>query len=351
MRDVVVHRLVRMMLGQRRLLLLDVVPIGDAVAIGHHPRLELRDVTLVYFLTSVVWFMVHDVPLQQLSLLVLEAGGRKGASIVSHRNATALEGVRTRRLQADRPQLVLLLLILQLVLLMVETLQYNWTSVPMQNPELEILRHEVTFLVALSNDRRECALRLLLLRQWEGLVGAVMSAIFRLVVSELPRKVWRLVADVVERWLLMQMRLVDLRGLMKLHLKRLLRRMMHRLLVVLRQLARNICLLDDVGEVGVELVSLAWELGRFRVQHPVELCRQLVVDRVCVICTRGWQVKWQFLVTVASRGPVELGEVVALHLLAENFHRWLRREWVAKVICRAFDAAVNFNGREGVLLR
>lgn len=267
-------------------MLLEVVPKRDSVAVRHHPR---RNMTLVDFLTSIVgWFVVQDVPLQQLSLLVLEAGVGKGAAVAPHRNAAALERVRTRRLHADGPQLVLLLLILQLVLLVVEALQDNWTSVPMQNPELEILGHEVAFLVAFPDDRRECALRLLLLGLWEGLVGAVMSAVVGLIVRELPRQVRRLVADVVKLRRLMKMRLVDLRGLMKLHLQRLLRWMVHRWLVMLSELAGNIRLLDDVGGVGIELVSLARQLGRLRIKHPVELRRQLVVDGVVVICTRRW---------------------------------------------------------------
>lgn len=140
---------------------------------------------------------------------------------------------------------------------------------------------------------------------------------------------------------------------MKLHLQGLLW-VMHRLLVVLRnsgQLARNIGLLDDVRGVGVELVGLARQLRRLSVQHSIELRRQLMVDRVGFVRTRGRQVKWQFLVTVPRRRPVELGQVVAFHLLAQNRHRRLRHEGVAEVICRGFDAAVNFYGREGVLLR
>lgn len=61
--------------------------------------------------------------------------------------------------------------------------------------------------------------------------------------------------------------------------------------------------------------------------------------------------KWQFLVPVPRLGAVELGEVVALHLLAQNRHRRLRHEGIAEVIRRAFDAAVNFHGRERILLR
>lgn len=134
----------------------------------------------------------------------------------------------------------------------------------MQDPELQVLRHEMPFLVSLSNDWRECALLGKLL-VW--VVGVRVVALSR---RELPRHVRRLSSVMV-----MQLR----SGMVVVH-------------------------------IGTKLVDLPRQLRRLSV-HSCEPRRQ-VVDHVDL----SWRAIRQLLVTVGvGHGLVE---IFVLQLLAQD---------------------------------